>query len=446
MKKYFGTDGIRGRVGIFPITPEFVLKLGWAFGKVLAEKNQKKVLIGKDTRISGYMFESAFEAGLVSAGIDTIILGPMPTPAVAYLIKKFEADSGVVISASHNPYYDNGIKFFNEEGCKLSDEIEHKIEFYLEEPLSVVKSENFGKASRIKNSAAYYIDFCKKTFHLGESLKEFKIVLDCAHGATYHIAPKIFSELGATVISLNVEPDGLNINHQAGSVYPEKLVEAVKLNQADLGVAFDGDGDRVILVDHLGEILDGDDILFILSKYYLKQGYLDQGVVGTQMTNYGLEIALKEMGVPFIRAKVGDRYVVESLKKNHWILGGENSGHILCMDKTSTGDGIIAAIQILNAMFSAQKNLHEIKKGMQKYTQLLTNVPFVFSHSIPDVLESETVQTAVKYVEKKLNPGRVLLRSSGTEPLLRVMVEGADSKNIQAMSTYLVDVLTKETN
>jgi phosphoglucosamine mutase len=444
MKKYFGTDGIRGRVGTFPITPEFVLKLGWAFGKVLAEQSLKKVLIGKDTRVSGYMFESALEAGLVAAGIDTVILGPMPTPGVAYLTKTLRADSGLVISASHNPYYDNGIKFFNAKGCKLSDEIEHRIEYYLEQPMITVESEKIGKASRIQDAAARYIEFCKTIFNADESLSGLKIVLDCANGATYHIAPKIFSELGATVISLHTQPNGLNINDGAGSLHPENLVDSVKIYQADLGIAFDGDGDRVIMVDNQGEILDGDDILYILSKYYLAQGYVDEGVVGTQMTNYGLEIALKELGVPFVRAKVGDRYVLEKLQKNNWILGGENSGHILCMDKTTTGDGIIAAIQILNAMKSAQKNLHDLKQGMIKYTQVLTNVPFAFSPAV--LLDSEAIQSAVKHAETQLNPGRVLLRPSGTEPVVRVMVEGIDANNIQAVSTYLVDAVNKAAN
>lgn len=441
MKKYFGTDGIRGTVGIFPITPDFILKLGWAFGKVLTENNQKKVLIGKDTRVSGYMFESALEAGLVSAGIDTVILGPMPTPAVAYLIKTLRADSGLVISASHNPYYDNGIKFFNAKGCKLSDEIEHRIEYYLEQPMVTVASEKIGKASRIQDAAARYIEFCKNIFDAQESLAGLKIILDCANGATYHIAPKIFSELGANVIGLHIEPNGLNINEGAGSLHPQKLCDAVKTHQADLGIAFDGDGDRVILVDHLGEILDGDDILYILSKYYFAQGYVEEGIVGTQMTNYGLEIALKELNIPFMRTKVGDRYVLEKLQKNNWVLGGENSGHILCMDKTSTGDGIVAAIQVLNAMAHAKKNLHELKQGMIKYTQILTNVPFASSH--PALLESESIQSAVKQAETRLNPGRVLLRPSGTEPVVRVMVEGIDKERIQSVSSYLIEELTK---
>ncbi len=444
MKKYFGTDGIRGRVGTFPITPEFVLKLGWAFGKVLASNQQKKVLIGKDTRVSGYMFESALEAGLVAAGIDTVILGPMPTPGVAYLTKTLRADSGLVISASHNPYYDNGIKFFNAKGCKLSDEIEESIEHYLEEPMITVSSEKIGKASRMQDAAARYIEFCKNVFNTNESLAGFKIVLDCANGATYHIAPKIFAELGATVISLHIEPNGLNINEGAGSLHPQTLVNAVKTHQADLGIAFDGDGDRLLMVDHAGEILDGDDILYILSKYYLAQGYTDEGVVGTQMTNYGLEIALKELGVPFERAKVGDRYVLEKLQKNNWVLGGENSGHILCMDKTSTGDGIIGALQVLNAMIYAQKNLHDLKQGLTKYTQILTNVPFAFSSTV--LLNSEAIQLAVKQAEKNLNLGRVLLRPSGTEPVVRVMVEGIDVDNIQAVSSYLVDAVTKAGN
>ncbi len=436
MKKYFGTDGIRGRVGTFPITPEFVLKLGWAFGKVLASQNLKKVLIGKDTRVSGYLFESALEAGLLAAGMDTIILGPMPTPGVAYLTQTLRADSGLVISASHNPYQDNGIKFFNAKGAKLSDETEQSIEHYLEQPIITVPSETMGKAFRIEDAAARYIEFCKNIFNRNESLSGLKIVLDCANGATYHIAPKVFAELGASVISLHIEPNGLNINQAAGSVYPESLVHAVKTHQADLGIAFDGDGDRVILVDNQGEILDGDDILYILSRYYLPEG-----VVGTQMTNYGLELALKEQGIPFVRSKVGDRYVLEQLRKNNWVLGGENSGHILCLDKTSTGDGIIAAIQILNAMFSAQKNLHELKKGLIKYTQVLTNVPYAFS-SI-ELLASDKIKSAVKKAETTLNSGRVLLRPSGTEPVVRVMVEGRDAENIQAVSRSLVEAVTK---
>ena len=436
MKKYFGTDGIRGRVGTFPITPEFVLKLGWAFGKVLASQNLKKVLIGKDTRVSGYLFESALEAGLLAAGMDTIILGPMPTPGVAYLTQTLRADSGLVISASHNPYQDNGIKFFNAKGAKLSDEIEQSIEHYLEQPIITVPSEKMGKAFRIEDAAARYIEFCKNIFNRNENLSGLKIVLDCANGATYHIAPKVFAELGASVISLHIEPNGLNINQAAGSVYPESLIHAVKTHQADLGIAFDGDGDRVILVDNQGEILDGDDILYILSRYYLPEG-----VVGTQMTNYGLELALKEQGIPFVRSKVGDRYVLEQLRKNNWVLGGENSGHILCLDKTSTGDGIIAAIQILNAMFSAKKNLHALKQGLVKYTQVLTNVPYAFS-SI-ELLASDKIKSAVKKAETTLNSGRVLLRPSGTEPVVRVMVEGRDAENIQAVSRSLVEAVTK---
>lgn len=437
-KRYFGTDGIRGRVGEHPITAEFVLKLGWAVGRVLQTKGFNKVVIGKDTRISGYMFESALEAGLSAAGVNIALLGPMPTPGIAYLTRTLHACAGIVVSASHNPYYDNGIKFFSRDGQKLPDAAEERIEDLLEQPLETVEPDVLGKAERIVDAAGRYIEFCKSTIPAHTSLAGLKIVVDCAHGATYHVAPSVFGELGATVIPIGVSPDGLNINLDCGSTRPAILCETVKEQGADLGIAFDGDGDRVIMVDHRGEILDGDELLFIIARDRLRTGSRFNAVVGTLMTNLGLEIALRALGLELHRAKVGDRYVMERLLAENLILGGENSGHIICLDRTTTGDGIISALQVLAAMLQAGKSLHDLKAGMTKYPQILINVSVagaVDLHRAP-ILE------AIRTVESQLGDhGRVLLRPSGTEPVVRVMVEGADAGTVERHARDLAGVV-----
>lgn len=437
-KRYFGTDGIRGRVGEHPITAEFVLKLGWAVGRVLQTKGFNKVVIGKDTRISGYMFESALEAGLSAAGVNIALLGPMPTPGIAYLTRTLHACAGIVVSASHNPYYDNGIKFFSRDGQKLPDAAEDRIEDLLEQPLETVEPDVLGKAERIVDAAGRYIEFCKSTIPAHTSLAGLKIVVDCAHGATYHVAPSVFGELGATVIPIGVSPDGLNINLDCGSTKPAILRETVKEQGADLGIAFDGDGDRVIMVDHRGEILDGDELLFIIARDRLRTGSRCNAVVGTLMTNLGLEIALRALGLELHRVKVGDRYVMERLLAENLILGGENSGHIICLDRTTTGDGIISALQVLAAMLQAGKSLHDLKAGMTKYPQILINVSVagaVDLHRAP-ILE------AIRTVESQLGDhGRVLLRPSGTEPVVRVMVEGADAGTVERHARDLAGVV-----
>ncbi|MBV5302495.1 MAG: phosphoglucosamine mutase [Methylococcales bacterium] len=435
-KKYFGTDGIRGKVGVPPITPDFLLKLGWAAGQVFADGGHNFVLVGKDTRISGYMFESALEAGLTAAGVGTRLLGPMPTPAIAYLTRTLHAKAGIVISASHNPYYDNGIKFFSSQGTKLSDEIERKIEMYLDLPISTVESSKLGKAKRVVDAAGRYIEFCKASVPSGLDFEGMKIVVDCANGATYQIAPHVFEELGAQVITIGVEPNGLNINEGYGATQPEKLVQTVLANQADLGVALDGDGDRVIMVDHKGEVVDGDELIYIIAKSRLRTGTLTGPIVGTLMTNLGMEHALKTLNVPLLRANVGDRYVIEMLAEHKGMLGGENSGHIICLDKTTTGDGIIAALQVIAEIQYTGQTLHELKSGMQKYPQVLINLKT--AHKID--LNHEGIQRAVRAVELGLgNEGRVLLRASGTEPLIRIMVEGCDQVNVDKYANELAD-------
>lgn len=431
-RKYFGTDGVRGKVGEMPITPDFVMKLGWAAGKVLAKQGSKKVLIGKDTRISGYMLEAALEAGLSAAGLKPVLLGPMPTPAVAYLTRTFRAEAGVVISASHNPFYDNGIKFFSTQGTKLPDEVEDAIEQAMEQELRCVESAQLGKASRIDDAPGRYIEFCKSTFPSELSLDGLKIVVDCAHGATYHIAPSVFRELGAEVITMGCTPDGLNINDNVGSTAPKALVERVLQENADLGIAFDGDGDRLIMVDHTGYEVDGDELLYIIARDLQQQGTLVGGVVGTLMTNLGLEVALTKLDIPLARAKVGDRYVMELLQEKGWRLGGENSGHIICLDQTTTGDGIIASLQVLKAASRADKTLFELRKEIKKFPQILINVRFAGEH---DPLASAAVQQSVCEVESALGQtGRVLLRKSGTEPLIRVMVEGEEEAKVRAFA------------
>ncbi|KYP97687.1 phosphoglucosamine mutase, partial [Sodalis-like endosymbiont of Proechinophthirus fluctus] len=362
--KYFGTDGIRGKVGDSPVTPDFVLKLGWAAGKVLARHGSRKIIIGKDTRISGYMLESALEAGLAAAGLSASFTGPMPTPAIAYLTRTFRAEAGIVISASHNPFYDNGIKFFSIEGTKLPDEVEEAIEAELVKPLTCVESAELGKASRIVDAAGRYIEFCKGTFPADLNLKGLKIVVDCANGATYHIAPSVLSELSATVVTFGCQPDGMNINQECGAADVRLLQSRVLAEKADLGIAYDGDGDRVIMVDHLGQRVDGDQILYVIVREKLRQGQLSGGVVGTLMSNMGLELALKQLGVPFVRARVGDRYVLEKMQEKGWRIGAENSGHVILLDKTTTGDGIIAGLQVLSAMVGNHMNLHDLCSGV----------------------------------------------------------------------------------
>ena len=423
-RKYFGTDGVRGKVGTYPITPDFALKLGWAAGKVLASQGSRTVLIGKDTRISGYMLESALEAGLAAAGLTAAFTGPMPTPAVAYLTRTFRLEAGIVISASHNPYYDNGIKFFSSQGTKLPDDIEEAIEAMLDQPMDCVESADLGKASRISDAAGRYIEFCKSTFpaHLG--LDGYKIVVDCANGATYHIAPNVLRELGAEVIEIGTDPNGININEKCGATDVKALQEKVLETKADVGLAYDGDGDRIMMVDHLGNKVDGDQILFIIAREALRSGQLKGGVVGTLMSNMSLEIALKMLGVPFVRANVGDRYVLEKMVEHGWTLGGENSGHIIIADKNTTGDGIIASLAVLSAMVQHRLSLNELASAVKLFPQVLINVRFAGG---ANPLESEAVKVVAADVEKRLEgKGRILLRKSGTEPLIRVMVECED--------------------
>lgn len=438
-RKYFGTDGIRGKVGDSPITPDFVLKLGWAAGKVLARHGSRKIIIGKDTRISGYMLESALEAGLAAAGLSASFTGPMPTPAVAYLTRTFRAEAGIVISASHNPYYDNGIKFFSIDGTKLPDEVEEAIEAEMEKPITCVESAELGRANRIVDAAGRYIEFCKGTFPNENNLNGLKVVVDCAHGATYHIAPNVFRELGAEVITIGCEPTGININDECGATDVRLLQKRVLEEGADVGLAFDGDGDRIIMVDHQGLKVDGDQILYIIAREALRQGQLRGGAVGTLMSNMGLEIALKQLGIPFVRAKVGDRYVLEKLQEKGWRLGAENSGHIILLDKTTTGDGIVAGLQVLSAMVRNHMSLHDLCSGMKLLPQILVNVRFVGSH---DPLQTPEVQKVAKAVEEELaGKGRVLLRKSGTEPLIRVMVEGENEEQVTAMANRIADAV-----
>ncbi|WP_067706013.1 MULTISPECIES: phosphoglucosamine mutase [unclassified Erwinia] len=438
-RKYFGTDGIRGKVGEPPITPDFVLKLGWAAGKVLARNGSKKIIIGKDTRISGYMLESALEAGLAAAGLSAAFTGPMPTPAIAYLTRTFRAEAGIVISASHNPFDDNGIKFFSIEGTKLPDDVEEAIEAEMEKPITCVESAELGRASRIVDAAGRYIEFCKGTFPSELNLNGLKIVVDCANGATYHIAPNVLRELGATVISIGVQPDGMNINEECGATDVRKLQERVLAEKADIGLAYDGDGDRIMMVDHLGLKVDGDQILYIIAREGLRQGQLRGGVVGTLMSNMGLELALKQLGIPFARAKVGDRYVLEKLQEKGWRLGAENSGHVILLDKTTTGDGIVAGLQVLTAMVRNHMSLHDLCSGMKLLPQILVNVRFSGSN---DPLADERVTAATAAAEAELNGrGRVLLRKSGTEPLIRVMVEGEDEAQVTALAHRIADAV-----
>ena len=442
-KKYFGTDGIRGRMGDEPITPQTVLKLGWAAGRVFAKGNtdHAKVLIGKDTRVSGYLLESALEAGLSAAGVDIRLLGPMPTPAIAYLTRTARASAGIVISASHNPFEDNGIKFFSAEGTKLPDEVENAIELAMHEPMTTVGSAQLGKVKRYPDAAGRYIEFCKSTFPHRLNLDGLKVVVDCANGAAYQVAPLVFSELGANVIPIANTPDGFNINHECGSTSPGQLQKAVLAEQADLGIALDGDGDRVVLVDHRGEVVDGDQMLYIIATSRLASGRLQGGVVGTLMSNLGLEQALTAQKVPFRRANVGDRYVMALLQQEGWELGGETSGHLLCLDKSTTGDGIIAALEVLAVVRQTGKSLAELKAGMQIFPQTMINVRMSRRF---DLKASAPVQKALGEVEAELAAnGRVVLRASGTEPVVRVMIEGRDPAQVARLGQQLADTVKR---
>ena len=441
-KKYFGTDGIRGRVGEEPITPDFMLRLGWACGTVFSQRSPGKasVLIGKDTRVSGYMFESALEAGLVAAGVNVKLLGPLPTPAVAMMTRSQNAAVGIVISASHNPYYDNGIKFFSGSGAKLPDELELAIEAALAQPVTTVEPSELGKASRLDDAAGRYVEFCKATLPREYSLSGLRLVIDCAHGATYHVAPSVFRELGAQVTVLGAEPDGFNINAGVGSTAPDALAERVREDKADLGIAFDGDGDRVLFVDADGSLVDGDELLYVLAMHRLATGQSDAGVVGTQMSNMGLEIALGEEGLLLARAKVGDRYVRERMVAEGWLLGGESSGHLICSDVTTTGDGIISALQVLRAVVASGKTLRELRSGMKKLPQVLINVPR--PEEALDLQGENPVAMACRSVESTLaGKGRLLLRPSGTEPVIRVMVEGEDLSEITQLAESVASAL-----
>ncbi|WP_417547377.1 phosphoglucosamine mutase [Marinobacter segnicrescens] len=439
-RRYFGTDGIRGRVGDAPITPDFMLRLGWAAGQAFKRDGQRNsVIIGKDTRLSGYMFESALEAGLSAAGVDVKLLGPMPTPAIAYLTRTFRACAGIVISASHNPHYDNGIKFFSGDGTKLDDGLEAEIERWLDQPVTVCESADLGKAFRVEDAPGRYVEFCKSTVPNEFVLDGMHIVLDCAHGATYHVAPKVFRELGARVSVIGGDPDGLNINLGVGSTHLEALKEAVQQRNADLGIAFDGDGDRVLMVDKDGSEVDGDELIYVIAAQRKKAGTLKGGVVGTLMTNLGVELALQDQGIPFERAKVGDRYVMERLLQRGWLLGGEGSGHLVIRDCTTTGDGIVSALQVLLACWRADKTLGELRQGMTKLPQTMINVRVgerFDPMSRPDIAE------AVRKAEDHLGAaGRILLRASGTEPLIRVMAEGEDAAVIEQVAEELAEVV-----
>lgn len=439
-RRYFGTDGIRGRVGDAPITPDFMLRLGWAAGQAFKRDGQRNsVIIGKDTRLSGYMFESALEAGLSAAGVDVKLLGPMPTPAIAYLTRTFRACAGIVISASHNPHYDNGIKFFSGEGTKLDDALEAEIERWLEQPVTVCESADLGKAFRVEDAPGRYVEFCKSTVPNEFVLDGMHIVLDCAHGATYYVAPKVFRELGARVSVIGGDPDGLNINLGVGSTHLEALKEAVQQRNADLGIAFDGDGDRVLMVDRDGTEVDGDELIYVIAAQRKQAGTLHGGVVGTLMTNLGVELALQDQGIPFERAKVGDRYVMERLLQRGWLLGGEGSGHLMIRDCTTTGDGIVSALQVLLACWRADKNLGELRQGMTKLPQTMINVRVAERF---DPMTRTDIAEAVRKAEDHLGAaGRILLRASGTEPLIRVMAEGEDAAVIGQVAEELAEVV-----
>lgn len=444
VRSYFGTDGIRGRVGEPPITADFMLRLGRAAGTVLASGDPRAVVIGKDTRISGYMFESALEAGLAAAGANVALLGPMPTPAVAYLTRTLYACAGIVISASHNPYYDNGIKFFSAEGEKLPDEVEAAIEAELEQPFTTVESRRMGKATRIEDAAGRYIEFCKGTVPFGTLFNGWRLVVDCAHGSTYRVGPAVLRELGAEVTVIGNQPDGLNINDGCGSTNPEALYGAVRKREVDAGIAFDGDGDRVIMLDAAGNTVDGDDLLYIIACSRQDAGTLRGGVVGTVMSNLGLELALAERGIPFVRTRVGDRYVHRELVERGWALGGEASGHVLCLDRTSTGDGIVSALQVLEVMARSGRTLAELRAAVTRFPQTMVNVP-IAAEARARLDDSARIRAAVIAVETRMNGrGRVILRPSGTEPLIRVTLEGEDAALIDLLANELADVVREE--
>ena len=447
-RHYFGTDGIRGVVGQDPVTPDFFIRLGFAIGSILVKNNRDKkikhpsVVIGKDTRVSGYMLESALEAGFIAAGVDVYLTGPMPTPAIAYLTKALRSQAGIVISASHNPFPDNGIKIFSEAGEKLPDAFEAEVELALNQPIQTVLPNELGKAKRVDDAEGRYVEFCKSTFPEKLNLRGLKIVIDCAHGATYHVAPKIFSELGAEVIAIGNEPDGFNINLNVGSTHPKTIKEATLKYKADIGIAFDGDGDRVVMIDHLGNIVDGDQLVLVIARALKEKNQLKGGVVGTLMTNMAIEKALKELEIDFVRTHVGDRYVLETLLEKGWSIGGENSGHILTLDTHSTGDAIIASLQVLKSLRLLNQSLHEATKDAPLYPQILINVE---THKKIDLESNKSIQDVIKNVEAKLNnKGRVLLRPSGTEPKIRVMVEGEDIKEVKSAAELIAKVVEAE--
>jgi phosphoglucosamine mutase len=443
-RKYFGTDGVRGEVGQVPITPDFVMRLGFAAGEVLVRHStmpkgeHPAVLIGKDTRISGYMLEAALEAGFAAAGVDVMLTGPLPTPAVAYLTRALRLQAGVVISASHNPHQDNGIKFFSAEGSKLPDDVEADIEIRLDRPIHCKDSAGLGKARRVDDARGRYIEFCKSTFPSALDLRGMKIVIDCAHGATYHVAPHVFHELGADVETIGADPDGFNINDGAGTVHPESLQRAIAAHKADLGIALDGDGDRVLMADADGTLYDGDQLLYVIARERARNGGL-KGVAGTLMTNLALEHELEKMQIPFARAKVGDRYVLEMLRDRNWELGGENSGHIICLDKHTTGDGVVSALQVLSAIRTNRTTISKLCRGLELYPQELVNV------KVPrgfDWQKNAEIARAKQDAERALgNSGRVLLRPSGTEPVLRVMVEGKDDAQVRRLAQEIADAV-----
>ena len=447
-RHYFGTDGIRGVVGQDPITPDFFIRLGFAIGSILVKNNRDKkikhpsVVIGKDTRVSGYMLESALEAGFIAAGVDVYLTGPMPTPAIAYLTKALRSQAGIVISASHNPFPDNGIKIFSEAGEKLPDAFEAEVELALNQPIQTVLPNELGKAKRVDDAEGRYVEFCKSTFPEKLNLRGLKIVIDCAHGATYHVAPKIFSELGAEVIAIGNEPDGFNINLNVGSTHPKTIKEATLKHKADIGIAFDGDGDRVVMIDHLGNIVDGDQLVLVIARALKEKNQLKGGVVGTLMTNMAIEKALKELEIDFVRTHVGDRYVLETLLEKGWSIGGENSGHILTLDAHSTGDAIIASLQVLKSLRLLNQSLHEATKDAPLFPQILINIEM---HKKIDLENNKSIQDVIKNVEAKLNnKGRVLLRPSGTEPKIRVMVEGEDIKEVKSAAELIAKVVEAE--
>ena len=442
-RQFFGTDGIRGVVGQDPITPDFFIRLGFAIGSILVKNNTDKkmkhpsVVIGKDTRVSGYMLESALEAGFIAAGVDVYLTGPMPTPAIAYLTKALRSQAGIVISASHNPFPDNGIKIFSEAGEKLPDAFETEVELALNQSIKTVLPHELGKAKRVDDAEGRYVEFCKSTFPEKLNLRGLKIALDCAHGATYRVAPKIFSELGAEVITIGNEPDGFNINLDVGSTNPKTIKEATLKHKADLGIAFDGDGDRVVMIDHLGHIVDGDQLVLVIARALKQKNQLKGGVVGTLMTNMAIEKALDDLSIEFVRTHVGDRYVLETLLEKGWSIGGENSGHILTLDQHSTGDAIIASLQVLKSLRLLNQSLHDATKDSPLYPQVLINVE---TNKKIDLENNKSIQDAIKNIESKLNDkGRVLLRASGTEPKIRVMVEGEDMEAVKNHAKFIAD-------